>query len=346
MGKESRIWVTGGYFDESGEGFVYEVDVFGSNVEKIIRFTPPEDLLVSRKGFTGATWVGTPGQSDLLVCGFCAVFRFSPPHWDLSGVLHQPCMNDLHHITVNQGKIFVVNTGVESIDIFDLPGNFVGNHCFQPSWLNKERLHGITPARQDWPKLLKRGWTKQDTPIVDAPPTKDYYQSDKENFCQKPVRDFVHINHVSILPTQVLVTSLSACGIYNILDFSKMITTPAPPHDGFIYNDKFWITCVDGRVLAYRIENNAVTDDVMYFTNIFEKTSYHGWCRGLMIQDNYLFVGITEIRRKPQYDWQVSPWSKTKTGIICWDIVNDEFIGFADLSEERHSKIFSIIESP
>lgn len=340
-----EVFVIGGYFDNSGEGFVYKIDVFNAVKSKIVSFTPQEDLRVPRKGFTGAAWIGKPQHSDLLVCGFSAIYRFSPPNWKLSGVLHQKCMNDLHSVNIHNNLIFIANTGLETIDVFNLEGLFIGSYSLQPGWLNKERQSDVTPTKENWKELLNIGWQTKSTVIDNQPLTDVYYKTSKTNFYQKPVKDFIHLNHVVATPTQILATSLSNKCIYNVCNFDKIIETPSPPHDGFINEGKFWITCVEGQILSYEIKNNVVSNTIIDCFNIFDHIDVSGWCRGIMIQKNYLFIGITEIRRKPQYDWNVSAWENTKTGIICWDLSQQKLIKFIDLSEERHSKIFTILRA-
>ncbi|ETR71908.1 MAG: hypothetical protein OMM_02133 [Candidatus Magnetoglobus multicellularis str. Araruama] len=342
--KRFKVWVTGGYFDNTGECFVKEIDIFKQTTSDIIRFTPPSNLLVPQKGFTGANWMGKPLTSDLLVCGFCAIFRFSPPDWKLSGILHQPCMNDLHHVAIYDEKIYIVNTGLESIDVFDKSGFYQGSYSFHPAWLSRERQNGITPSKDEveWQSLLKVGWEERSFSLTDQPPTEDYYQSEKELFHQKKLKDFIHLNHVSILQNQIISTSLSHKCVYNVCNFTKVIDqTPGFPHDGIIHNDNLWITCVDGIIVAYKIKHGVVTNKITYIKNIFEHTEHRGWCRGILIQNNYLIIGITQIYKSTQHYWAPHPHCSTKTGIICFDLNNNES-SFINLSE-RKGKIFSII---
>jgi len=185
VSKSLKIWVTGGYFDDSGECFVKEIDIFKKTESDIIRYTPPNNLLVPKKGFTGATWMGEPAKSHLLVCGFSSLYRFSPPKWQLTGILHQPCMNDLHHVSVYNQKIYVVNTGLESIDIFNEEGFFIGSYSFHPAWLNRKRQNGKTPSDKNWKLLLNVGWEGRSFLFTDNPPQLEYYKSYKKNFHQQ-----------------------------------------------------------------------------------------------------------------------------------------------------------------
>jgi len=94
-----KILATLGYFDASGEGVVLEVALARGTQRTIVRQVIPEQLRVAGKGFTGATWTDEPGRSDLIVCGFNALYRYSMPELRHTGILHQPCMNDLFELT-------------------------------------------------------------------------------------------------------------------------------------------------------------------------------------------------------------------------------------------------------
>jgi len=345
---QNKVWVTGGYFDSTGECFIFEIDFFSNQKNKIIRYIPPEDLLVPRKGFTGAVWCGVPGKSDLLVCGYCALYRFSPPDWKITGTLHQPCMNDLHHVNLYKDNIYLVNTGLDTIDVFDITGHFKGNFTFQPGWINNVRQEGITPSVKQWKELTQLGWNYdlRNRQITDSPPEGGYYESNKCNFHQKPIRDFVHLNHVTVLNNEILATSLNDRCIYKLSEYSKIIQNlPSHPHDGLISDDKLWFTCIDGTILAYKIKNGIIGGEEDVRINLFDHTEHHGWCRGIMIKGKYLLIGITEIREKPPYKWDVSELSKTETGVICWDICQSKVVNFTNLTDVRHSKVFSIIDA-
>jgi len=120
---------------------------------------------------------------------------------------------------------------------------------------------------------------------------------------------------------------------------------PGYPHDGFLHNNQLWITCVNGTILAYKIKHGIVTPNIAYSKNIFKYTTNIGWCRGILIIENFAIIGITKIYNSTQHYWSDYPSNLTKTGIICWDLDKNKEISFVDLSE-RQSKIFSVLKGP
>ena len=70
-----KALVTGGYFDQGGDGVVWLVDLAAERAEVLLRWTPPAHLHVPNKGFAGGS-LGTDGQ--LYVAAHAAVVRIHP----------------------------------------------------------------------------------------------------------------------------------------------------------------------------------------------------------------------------------------------------------------------------
>ena len=80
----------------------------------------------SNKGF----WGSLSGDMTLFAA-HAAVVRIDVHHARVTGVLHQPCMNDLHHVLVLEDQLHVANTGL-------------GARQF---WQGRSFLESILPAR-------------------------------------------------------------------------------------------------------------------------------------------------------------------------------------------------------
>ena len=134
-----KALVTGGYFDHGGDGVVWLVDLATERAEVLLRWTPPAHLHVPTKGFAG----GSLGADGLLyVAAHAAVLRVDPLRAEVTGVLHQPCMNDLHHVAAFDDRLHVSNTGLGAVDVLDLDGRFLGSHALLPAWANARRIQG------------------------------------------------------------------------------------------------------------------------------------------------------------------------------------------------------------
>lgn len=342
-----RVLVTVGYFDASGEGRLVEIDFAQGTQETRLAYAPPEPLRVPEKGFTGASWSGAPGASTLFVCGPSAVYQVEPNAWSVTAIWHQRCMNDLHHVAVADGRVYVVNTGLEAIDVFSLDGFFSGSHALHPGWLSAARQDGFSPAREALPALLDARFPPRDAEVTEAPLDAYYAPHDPAAtlpFSRRKVRDYVHPNHVAVLGGQVLVTRLLDRAVDDVTTFRRVIEgTPGLPHDGFIEGDRFWITCVNGLAVAYAIEGGRVTGREVERVDVFA-TGHTGWCRGLAVTREDVIVGLTAIRRMPRYRWCDRPFEETETSVLRIDRATGRLAGRVALDEgARHPKIFSVL---
>ena len=339
-----KVWATVGYFDQVGDGAVFELDSYTGSIEEVFRFTPPAHLRVPQKGFTGACWTDAPGDDQLLVCGAAAVYRFDGRSLAPSGVLTLPSFNDLHGVSVSDGRIFVANTGLDCIDVFAVDGGFLGSHSFDAAWVSASRQRGEAPGRDDWPRLAQAGWSGGPSGLTPLRPDDHYYQDDQlQPFRQRKVRDYVHPNHVVAHGGRILVTSLTQRAVVDVASWQTAFHTDGPPHDGQIEAGAFWTTCVDGQVEAHPF--GADGSPARY--DVSDSTGVTGWCRGLHLTEELMFVGFTEIRRPPGHRWSRGDYSLTTTSVVCLDRTTKLEVARFDLTHpDRHSKVFAIIEAP
>lgn len=344
-----RLLVTVGYFDASGEGRLVEIDLERGTQETRLAYAPPEPLRVPEKGFTGAAWRGPPGASTLFVCGPSALYLVDPSAWSVAAIWHQRCMNDLHHVAVTDDRVYVVNTGLEAIDVFSLDGLFVGSHALHPGWLTAARQGGFSPARDALPGLLDARFPKEAFQATTPEAPLDAYYSPGSSaepapFWLRKVRDYVHPNHVTVHKDQLLVTRLLDRAVDDVTTFRRVIEdTPGLPHDGLVHGDRFWLTCVNGLAIAYAIEGGRVTGREVERVDVFA-AGHTGWCRGLAVTSEHVVVGLTAIRQMPRYRWCDRPFEETETSVLCIDRVTGRLARRIELDEgARHPKIFSVL---
>jgi hypothetical protein len=344
-----KVLVTLGFFDVSGEGRLVEVDLERGKQETRLAYTPPEELRVPEKGFTGAAWRGAAGASTILVCSASAVHEVEPGSWRVAATWHQRCWNDLHHVAVDGDRVYVVNTGLESIDVLSTDGVFLGSHALHPGWFSAARQAGLSPPRESVPALLDARWPPRavEATFADAP-TADYYSPRDAladlPFGRRKVRDYSHPNHVAVHAGRLLVTRLLDRAVDDVTPFRRVIEgTPGLPHDGIVEGDRFWITCVNGLVVAYAIEGGRVTGREVERVDVFA-TGHTGWCRGLAVTPGQLVVGLTAIRRMPRHRWCDRPFEETETSVLSIERATGRLASRVELDERaRHPKIFTIL---
>lgn len=340
-----KFLLTAGYFDPSCEGHLIEIDLTRETSSTRLAYTPPESLRVSDKGFTGAAWSGVPGRSTLFVCGPCAVHQVEPSRWAVTVTWHQRCWNDLHHVAVAGDRVYVVNTGLEAIDVLSMDGSFLGSHALHPGWLSAARVSGFSPNREALPALRDVRWPPRDDNAQAAPLPQGYYTPPDAElpFAQRKVRDYFHPNHLTIHEGRMLVTRFLDRAVEDVTSYQRVIEdTPGLPHDGLVDGDRFWITCVNGMVIAYAIEGGRVTGREIERFDVFS-TGHTGWCRGLAVTRDHLVVGLTAIRRMPRYRWCDRSFEATETSVVCIERRTGKLAARVPLEGDRHAKIFSVL---
>ena len=113
------VTVTGGFFDNTADSYVGSVTVWRSietgNVAGLtfrkIKFYKPNFQPVVNKGFAGGMWY----NKKLYVCWPNRVAVIAPAlDWAIVRYIDNPQFNDLHHVFVCEGGLWVANTGLDS----------------------------------------------------------------------------------------------------------------------------------------------------------------------------------------------------------------------------------------
>jgi len=344
-----RFLVTGGYFDASGECAIFLADFSDESARMWLRFIPPAHLHVPLKGFAGGC--RAPGGA-IYVSAHAFVARLDPRRATVDGLLHQPCFNDLHHVAFEEraegGRLWVSNTGLGNVDVFDLAGRFQGSHSLLPAWVNTRRMAGALPP--PWGRLTDRGWSGAAAGSwAEEPDPDDSYHTSAQGlgelpFHQTKVRDHQHANHVSFVDGRPLVTCLYDGTVRDLMSFEPVARIPgAFPHDGKVCEGALWLTTIEGHVIRFDVNSRP-----MKRTGIWDvaATGHYGWCRGLHVERDVLYVGMTEVRRGrlPRHRWSDKPPAGSETSVLCIDRQSGRLLGRVDLTDrDRHLKIYSLI---
>lgn len=335
-----KALVTGGYFDQGGDGVVWLVDLAAERAEVLLRWTPPAHLRVPTKGFAG----GSLGADGLLyVAAHAAVVRIDPVRAKVTGVLHQPCMNDLHHVAAIDDRLHVSNTGLGAVDVLDLDGRFLGSHALLPAWANARRIQGDDFPAEAPP--VRPGWSGE-PPAPWSEPREDdgYHTTDRRSapFHRLKVPDHLHVNHVAQVGGRLLATCFADGALRELSGFDLAARLDGHfLHDGIVHDDAFWLTAIDGSV----IELDAGTLRERRRIDAFAP-GHHGWCRGLAVTDNHLAVGLTEVRRGrlPRHRWADREPDGSETSVLLLDRRDGRLLSRVELSDEvRHTKLYSVL---
>jgi hypothetical protein len=335
-----KALATGGYFDDCGECVVWEADLAEGTNRIVFRWTPPEQLRVPGKGFAGACF-GPDGM--LYAAAHAAVVRIDPVQWKVSGILHQPCMNDLHHVAAEGDRLYVANTGLESVDVFKLSGEFIASHALLPAWANARRIAGQDPP--SWPDCLDAGWEPRPREAWLTTPSRDGYHTPDRGtgaFHQQKVTDRLHINHILIDEHRPIATCFGDGSLRDLADHRILFQKEgAYIHDALPIGGSIWLSATDGRLFELGRSDFRLKRTLDAFG-----TGHFGWCRGLASSGEHLLVGLTEVRsgRLQPDRWANRNPEGSETSILLVHRSNGRLVSRADLSNPgRHSKIYSIL---
>ena len=335
-----KALVTGGYFDQRGDGVVWLVDLAAERAEVLLRWTPPAHLRVPTKGFAG----GSLGADGLLYCAaHAAVVRIDPHRAEVTGVLHQPCMNDLHHVAALDDRLYVSNTGLGAVDALDHDGRFLGSHALLPAWVNARRIQGSDFPAEAPP--VRPGWSGEPPAPWSQPREDDGYHSvDRRSapFHRLKVPDHLHVNHVARVGGRLLATCFADGTLRDLHGFDVAARLDGHfLHDGIVHGDAFWLTAIDGGV----IELDAATLRERRRIDAFA-SGHHGWCRGLAVTNDHLAVGLTEVRRGrlPRHRWADRGPDGSETSVLLLDRRDGRLLSRVDLTDQaRHAKLYSVL---
>ncbi len=313
-----KILATLGDFSRE-QGQLVLVDLLQETWEIVLDYLPPSHLQVYGKGFTGAAWTDNPGTSDLLVCGYAAVFRVNPNHWCVTDILHRPDMNDLHHLAIAGEHLYIVNTGLDRIDCYLMNGGYLGGYDLIPAWLRRNDKH---ISIEDCVAIQQLGWTESIPKYSPArvSSTDVYYQNPvetKQPFHRRRVRDCIHPNHLNCFGQQLLVTRFRDRCVQDVQTWRIVIDDlPGYPHDGFVQQGRFWLTTTNGYLLAYAVDATGVTNKRLMQIELFDRFGHSGWCRGLLVTEEYFIVALTRIYERKIVRWCDRATEPTETAIL------------------------------
>lgn len=335
-----KLLVTGGYFDDGGDGVVWIVDMVRERADVLLRWVPPDHLRVPSKGFAGGTLAS---DGTLYLAAHAAVVRASTHDAEVTGVLHQPCMNDLHHVALRQDRLYVSNTGLGAVDVLGVDGTFHGSHALLPTWANVRRMGGEDPPPDAQP--VAPGWSgKPPDPWPQAARDDGYHDPDRRSapFHRLKVPDYLHVNHVAFLGGRAVATCFADGTLRDLSTFEVAASFPGSfLHDGILQGDSFWLTAIDGTL--FELDPKTLNERRRLATFA---TGHHGWCRGLAVTNDHLAVGLTQVRRGrlPRHRWAEEDPEGSETSVLLLGREDGRLLARVDLTDEaRHAKLYSVL---
>ena len=254
-------------------------------------------------------------ENDLLyLCTETEIFLYSYPELKLLKQASFPFLQNMHHIAPVVGRIGVASTGLDLVVLLD-PETLEPEEFFNS--LGKDPWHRFS-ANEDYRKINST----------------------------KPHES--HPNFVFELNNQLWTTRFNQKDAVCLQDMSKRIEIGLERiHDGHVIKDKVYFTCVDGKIIIVDAASQQV-EKVIDLNQIENNKQPLGWCRGLLIEDDFAYVAFTRIRQtkiKENVKWILSHVGRQNalpTRVVKYDIHAGKKVGECTMPIGVMDSIYSI----
>ena len=228
-----------------------------------------------------------------------------------------PLFNDVHHVNVIDGKIHVVSTGLDSIFIID-----PDDHSKM-----EQRYIGLTPFNERF--------------NIDT----DYRK------INSTMPHESHPNFVFKMAGKTWATRLNQHDVVCLDDPTQSIRiSETPIHDGITVGDKIYFTAVNARIIIFNPSKMAV-EEIIDLNDLDTRKSPKGWCRGLYIDGDIAYVGLSALRNtkfKEKIKWAVNKVTSDSifslpTRIAVYDLKARKLLKEYVFENQQQDAIFSIL---
>lgn len=299
------------------EAVLVTLDTTTGERKVVFRYRSPDDAIPAAGGshvFKAGSWDG----DLLLLCTETEVLWVDPSDWSLVKRVTHACFNDVHHVTRIDGKVRVVNTGMDAVVT-------LGE--------DDETIESIDSVLDD-----EHVWDRFD-------PEVDY----RLQWTTKPHK--AHPNFSFSWKGQVY-ASCCTLGHATALGVSESAISviDGKIHDGLPHHGSLWFTQVDGHVIRIGDDHH----DTFKLSDLSGETEYLGWCRGVLpVSESQAWVGFSTLRRS---DWTDSlrmlraamlPSQRTRpTRVELYDLQQGKRLKSYDFRDLRMSAVFNILPMP
>lgn len=192
------------------------------------------------------------------------IIEFDRKTFEIKNVVTHPSFNDLHSVKLIGERYYLVNTGLEILQVVTRKGDIVEEY-------NIAETHT---------------WERFSREI-------DY----RKIGSTKPHE--VHFNNVFTVKDEIFVTRLAQKDAINIRNpEDKFMIEVGAPHDGVVSGDNVYFTTTDGSLVIFDAGTRRRTS-VININELLEKSGLKpgGWCRGVLpISETRILVGYTRLR--------------------------------------------------
>ena len=288
----------------------------------------------SHKGLAGATWNG----EKLLVATECELLEFSAQPLQLLSSRSFPYLNDVHHVAGRNGKIWVANTGLDCVEIYDSEWKHLETQDLLGSLARRLRYSYTAlyfTIKRGYETL--RGWRPAYSHMPERPVLRNTRKLLISNAYRRKEHDLrfclfrphiLHPNHVLVLDQDVWVT-VNTTGEVVSLGTGKILANGlGRAHDGIVAGNYHFTTDASiNRLVVHEFKPDGPDLGQKVHDKLVTSSRSEGFLRGISVIGDRIFVGLT-VRRGPNgYCKTARIWEldrKTLERVDEWSIP-DEF---------------------
>ncbi len=292
-------------------GLVVAVDAAAGTAETRLEYASPPDVAAEEGAISFQA--GALEGDRLYVCTETEVLVYGLPGFDVLHYVTLPWFNDVHHVRPTpDGHLLVASAGLELVIEVTVEGE----------------------VRRLWNVLGEDPWARFD-PEVDW----------RKVASTKPHR--AHPNFLFYIGAEPWATRFHQGDAISLDDPGRRIAiSDKRIHDGVVHDGRIHFSTVDGHVLVADATTLEVVEDIDLNAFHADRSTLLGWCRGILVDGDRLWVGFSRIRPtrfRENVGWVSRGFKRDEpTHVGCYDLATRTCVQEVALESTGMSAVYGI----
>lgn len=293
------------------KGIILHIDLESGAVKTCLDYTSKPDTCAP--GDPILFKAGSIQDDRLYVCTQTEVIVCALPAFEVIHHISLPCFNDVHHVLPTPtGNLLVANSGLEMVLEIKPDGHVL----------------------REWNVLGEGPWQHFSRQM-------DY----RKGINLKPHR--AHPNYIFYIGDEIWVTRFELRDVICLTHPNRRLSIGLERiHDGTFHKERLYFTTVNGNLV---IANPATLEieEVVDLNAIDGGQTLLGWCRGLLVEGDRIWVGFSRIR--PTQFREAVSWIRQSflqqlpSHIACYDLNRRQRLTMIDVEAHGLNAVFSIL---
>lgn len=292
-------------------GMVVQVDTEAGTATSRLEYASPPEVAAEEGAISFQA--GALEGDRLYVCTETEVLVYDLPDFEVLHYVTLPWFNDVHHVRPTpDGHLLVASAGLELVIEATVEGE----------------------VRRVWNVLGEDPWERFD-------PQTDW----RKVASTKPHRS--HPNFVFYLGEEPWATRFHQGDAISLVEPGRRIAiSDKRIHDGVVHDGRIHFSTVDGHVLVADAETLQVVADIDLTTFHPDRSALLGWCRGILVDGDRMWVGFSRIRPtrfRENVGWVSRGFKRDMpTHIGCYDLASGTCVAEVELETTGLSAVYGI----